>query len=67
LSSDPAEWADHVSDHLSAIKLAGQLLSRRAALPEDQRLLLETLLNQADSLATDLATSWHDRSLGLGQ
>jgi hypothetical protein len=55
VSCDPSEWRDHLTNDVSAIKLASQLLSRRADLPEDQRLLLETVMNQADGLSADLA------------
>jgi hypothetical protein len=58
-------WAHHLSDHLTAIKLAVQLLDRRPNLSEHEHALAETAILAANSLTADLldgrSLSWRAR------
>ncbi len=54
MSKDHELWERHVPDHLTAIKLALQLLGRRADLPEAERALARLALEATDNLAADL-------------
>ena len=64
MREDRAEWQRRVSNRVTVIKLAIQLLERRADLPPQQRGLVRTAVQASDALIADLVEQWEAERRG---
>jgi hypothetical protein len=58
MAEDQAAWEHRLFTHLTAIKLANQILDRQPGLTAYQRRLIQTALQAANELTADLLEHW---------
>ena len=65
MADDAAAWEHRLFTHLTAIKLANQILDRHPGLTAYQRRLVRTALQAADELTADLLSNLPPDECGM--